>query len=37
MLAVDQIREMITVEVFQSLQEELSGIVDRITGRLIAN
>ena len=33
---VDQIREMIATEVLQILQEELSCIVDRITGKLIA-
>ena len=33
---VDQMQEMITLEVSLILQEELSGIVDQIVGRLIA-
>ena len=35
-LTVDQIWEMITIEVSNIVQEELFGVVDRITGRLIA-
>ena len=35
-LTVDQIRQMITMEVLQILQEELFGIVDWIPGMLIS-
>lgn len=35
-MAFHQMWEIMTIEVSQILQEELSSIIDRITGRLIA-